>query len=335
MAIDGKAADILSRGFYKEGFGPEECQYLLTFTDRSPEANLTVSLADRLTRSECDSVGRICAEIAVSTGPCPHNCAFCRYAEGTTDSEFWDIEDSDLERYVDELCSFSDVAWISLMSVGGADPDLLAHYVGVAHDRARPGTRIYVDAGETDASACRALRKAGAYGAFHSLRVGEGRDTEISAERRKETISDLVSAGLSVITGTGPIGPDTDPREAVDAFFATRGMRCSGAAVYARDPVPGTRLGKFGKLQAARLNQFRAAFTLATSRYDFPINEPNRGTYVLGNNVSFARYNGTRRKDQLHAARRRLFNRGYDRILKTDGSAKDLTLAYLRQTGSV
>ena len=76
-------------------------------------------------------------------------------------------------------------------------------------------------------------------------------------------------------------------------------------------------------------------FTLATSRYDFPINEPFRGTFVQGHNVSYAKYDSVKGKDQLYAARRRLFNNGYQRVMRADSGTNDLTLAYLRQTGSV
>ncbi|MEE3400514.1 MAG: radical SAM, partial [Methanomethylophilus sp.] len=88
--FDSRAADLLSKGYYKERLEPDECKYLLTFRDRSPEAAMAVSLADRLTRSECKSTGLMVAEIPVSTGPCPVGCRFCKWAESTTDSLFWD-----------------------------------------------------------------------------------------------------------------------------------------------------------------------------------------------------------------------------------------------------
>ncbi|MCH3978176.1 MAG: hypothetical protein LKJ94_04275 [Candidatus Methanomethylophilus sp.] len=46
--FDSRAADLLSKGYYKERLEPDECKYLLTFRDRSPEAAMAVSLADRL-----------------------------------------------------------------------------------------------------------------------------------------------------------------------------------------------------------------------------------------------------------------------------------------------
>ncbi len=335
MSIDSRAADMLSRGFYKERLEPEECEYLLTFRDRSPVANLAVALADRLMHTECSDVGQICAEIDVSTGPCPRNCRFCAYAEGTTSSRFFEIEDGVLTRYVQELGTFSDVRRISLMTMGDADIDELVRRIGIAKDAAKSGTRIYVNTRDMTADECRAVKKAGAFGAYHSFRIGEGTDTEIKEEDRLATVDGLVSAGLAVVGGTGPIGPEHAPKEIVEAFFKTADRRCCGSEIYSREPVPGTKFNSVGRMSPTRMSQIRAVFTLATSRYDFPINEPFRGTFVQGHNVSFLKYDSQNGKEQLYAARRRLFNNGFRHILKTDGGTADLTLAYLRQTGSV
>ena len=39
MPIDAKAADILSRGWYKEKLEPHECEYLLTFLEHVVNGN--------------------------------------------------------------------------------------------------------------------------------------------------------------------------------------------------------------------------------------------------------------------------------------------------------
>ena len=82
------------------------------------------------------------------------------------------------------------------------------------------------------------------------------------------------------------------------------------------------------------MSQIRAVLTLAMSRYDFPAFEPYRGTFVEGRNVANFVY-GANGKEELRAARRKLFNAGYDGIARADGKRADLTLAYLKQTGSM
>ncbi|MCQ2070970.1 MAG: radical SAM [archaeon] len=335
MALDPKAAEYLSRGYCQETLEPRECEYLLTFGDKSPVARLAVSLADRLNHHMCSETGQIMATIDVSTGPCYRDCSFCRWGESRSHDVFKDIEEDILLRYVEELGGFSDVKSICLNTCGDMSVDRLADYVYTVKKNARKGTQVFVDTGELSKEDCITLKDAGLYGAIHSYRIGEGTDTGIKSEERKETIRNLVSAGIAVTTGVGPIGPDHMPKDIVKTFFETVDLRCCRSMVYPREPVPGTKFNQFGRMSPARMAQIRAVFTLATSRYNPPVREPAQGTFVNGNNIAMAEYNGNDRKEQLYSARRRLFNNGYERILKVDGSTTNLTLAYLRQTGSV
>ncbi|MGI6008677.1 MAG: radical SAM protein [Methanomethylophilus sp.] len=332
--FDERAADILSKGYYKERLEPKECEYLLSFRDRSPEAAMAVSLAERLTMSECRSTGLLEAQIPVSTGPCPVNCGFCKWAAATTDSVFWDIDEKDLQKRCQELGGFSDVRRIVLSTIGEMDMDRLAYLTGIARDASAKGTEIYIDSADTDREGVDKLKEAGAYGAVHSVRIGEGTDTGASPDARLATIRAYRDAGLDVITGTGPIGPEHSAKQIVEAFFRADGLGCGGMHVYARDAPPGTPLYSNGKMLPARMSQIRAVLTLAMSRYDFPKHEPYRGTFVEGRNVSRFVY-GIHGKDEIKAARRRLFNAGYTGIIRTDGGRAELTLPYLKQTGSM
>ena len=335
MPIDAKAADILSRGWYKEKLEPHECEYLLTFREKSSEANLAVSLAGRHVHRECSDVGQICAEITVSSGPCPGNCRFCRYAECTYMGKFFDIEDDVLARYAEEIGGFSDVRSIRLATCADADIGELCRQIGIVKDHVKRGTRIFVNTRDLLADECRMLKEAGAYGAYHSCRIGEGKDTGFKPEKRLDTIANLTRSGLQVIAGVEPIGPEHSAHDVVDSFYRILDLRCMNAEVYAREPVVGTEFNQFGKLSPARLAQIKAVLTLASSWYDPPVRIQYQGAFVSDQNCVIAQYDGKTGKERLEAARRRLFNNGFRRILKTDDSTVELSLMYLRQTGSV
>ncbi len=335
MALDPKASEMLSKGWYGERLSPSDCEYLLTFGDHSSEANLAASLANRLLHKACTETGQICADIDTITGPCPGNCHFCEYAEGTSDAMFQEIDDSDLARICEGLGGFSDVRSIRLTSCGYADIDTVCRQVGIARDHAKRGTRIYVNTKDLGPDECRMLRDAGAYGAYHAPRIREGRDTEISVDTRLATISNLRSAGLQVITGVEPIGPEHENGEIVETFFSTLDMKCAKCEVNAREPVPGTELNRYGKLKPSRLTQIRSVLTLASSWYVPPVRTACPGTYVSGSNIATVKVDRSNYAKQVEAARRKLFNSGYDRLLKIDDSAVELNLMYLKQTGSV
>lgn len=335
MGIDPKAAELLSRGWYKEHLTQDDCEFLLSFRDKSSEANLAVSLANRLMHRACSDVGQICAEIQVSSGPCSKNCHFCRYAEGICYDRFEVIEDSALAKYAQLIGGFSDVKNIRLTTCGDVEIDELCEQVHIVNQNARKGTRVYVNTRDLTFQECTELKKAGAYGAYHACRIGEGKDTEIKPETRLETISNLVRAGLSVITGIEPIGPEHTNEDIVETFFKTLNMRCSSAEIYAREPVTGTDFAKFNKLGPARFAQIRAVLMLASAWCAAPKHTSYPGLYVTAQNIAYAKYDSKSGKDQIEAARRKLFNSGFDRILKSDDSTVELNLGYLMQTGSV
>ena len=336
MSLDQRAGDILSRGWNGEHLEPEECIYLLSFREKTPVANLSVSLADRLTHSQSGGVGRITASIDVSTGPCPRECGFCRWSESVCMDRFSYIEDSDLSALCERAGMFSDVTEIRLSAIDGTPTEDLEHFVSVASASSRKGTSIAIDFGDLGPDDCVSLRKAGASVAYHSCRIGEGRDTDIKPAVRMSTISNLCDAGFRVAAGTEPIGPESSAKEIVDCFFSTLGTGVRHAEVNPRESVPGTRLGDNGNISPARLAQIRGVLTLASawnsqSAAGTGLAEP----YVLGKNVAVAAYDMKDWRAQTEAARRRLFNAGFERILRTDGTAAPLTLSYLRQTGAL
>lgn len=313
MTLDAKAVDKISKGWYGERIDRSDCEYLLTFRDKSSETNLAASLANRIMRKACSNVGQICAEIEVR-------------------NEDFDITDSTLAKYADEIGGFSDVRSIKLTTGEECDIESLCEQIAIVKEHSRRGLRIYVQTRDMDIDECRALKDAGAYGAYHSVRLDI--DNGAKRDKRLKTISNLSASGLSVVSGVGPIGPEHELKDLVDAFYGMMECRCSGIEITHREPVPGTKFNQYGKITPARLAQFKAIFTLASSWYVQPTRTAFPGTLVVNQNIVTAKYDSAG-KTQLEAARRKLFNSGFDRLLKTDDSTVDLNLMYLRQTGSV
>lgn len=335
MALDERAATILSRGWYGERLTKDDMEYLLTFRSGSPVASLTISLADRLGKKDGAGAGFIEARIPASTGPCSGCCSFCRLGEGIYDGGFDDIEDEVLERYCAELGGYKDVRTVRLATTADMDMDLLIHLVEVAKRALRRGTIISVETRDLSPGECRELKEAGVEEAYCSCRIGEGRDTPYAPEDRKETMKNFVDAGFRVTSAAGPFGPEHTPREIAESFFDTVDMGCASAEVYPRRAIPDTPYANKGEIVPRRMNQIRAAATVCTSGHGTSVRNPCPGPYVRGRNVAVVDYAGPDRRSGLETARRRLFNAGYDRIIKTDGTSVDLTLAYLMQTGSV
>ena len=63
--LDPKAVDILSRACARKRIKEDECAYLLDFPEDSPEADMSIALADRIMRERCDNTGDIGVQIGV------------------------------------------------------------------------------------------------------------------------------------------------------------------------------------------------------------------------------------------------------------------------------
>ena len=265
MSLDSRAADLLSRGWYGERLEPEECVYLLSFREKSHIANLTVSLADRLCRRQCAGIARIVAEIEVSTGPCPSHCGFCKWNENICMERFEYMEDDVLRGLCERAGMFHDVTEIRLSAIDGTPVEDLAHFVKVAYSASRRGTAVSVDFPDMGPEDCKAIRDAGAVGAYHSCRIGEGSATDIKPSVRMETISNLVNSGFRVTVGTEPVGAETSAKEIVDSFFSTLGSGAVSGEVRGRENVDGSDMCSRGTVSPARLAQIKGVLVLASA----------------------------------------------------------------------
>lgn len=78
--MDDAAVSLLRKVSERKPLTEDECVYLLGFPEDSPEADMTVCFADRLSRIANDNTGEIGAQIGIITGPCIADCGFCKYA---------------------------------------------------------------------------------------------------------------------------------------------------------------------------------------------------------------------------------------------------------------
>ena len=320
--------------------------FLLSFDEDSPEADFAIRTADRFMRENCDNTGSIGVQFGVITGPCVGRCRFCNFSADTTDAEPYVMPDDVLREYVRRTTRFGDVTNISLLTIQNFDIDDLIRLVKVVRSEADKGIGISINCGDLEYEDCIALREAGAVGAYHVLRLGEGTYTSIDPERRKRTIRNLVGSGIVTTTCTEPIGPEHTPEDIVKNYMWGLNAGCASGAVMYRVPVPGTDLEPLGGITQRRFDQIAAVMALTSSWYTGPFSffRWNFG-YHGGFNNMYAEYAASPRDTAVLSedsrgrtvewARRELYLRGYDKVLKADGTSAKLDLQYLKDTDSI
>lgn len=344
--MDDAAVSLLRKVSERKPLTEDECVYLLGFPEDSPEADMTVRFADRLSRIANDNTGEIGAQIGIITGPCIADCGFCKYAVGTTDADDFVMSDDTLRDYIGRITEHGDVTVISLMTIHSFDFEDLLGAVRVAREEAPEDVVIAVNTGDLTRQQCISLRNAGVGRAYHAIRLGEGDVTRLNPFDRLETVRNLMSASIGVVTCTEPVGPEDSAREIVRSYLGSEKEGFIHGSVAKRVPVPGTRMGGCGEVSDRRLMHIASVLLLSTAwKADVSAPVGYYGGFYGGFGKVYAEYAGNPRDPKDYSeksegktvgwARRKLFEDGYSKIRKADGSTVPLDRDYLRMTGSL
>jgi rhodanese-related sulfurtransferase len=87
-----------------------------------------------------------------------------------------------------------------------------------------------------------ALKEAGFNGVYHAVRLGEGKDTRISMQKRLETIAAVHKAGLKLGTCVEPVGPlwgTTLDKEELTKKLESYGVTNNTLVVFTSNVLPG------------------------------------------------------------------------------------------------
>ena len=133
------------------------------------------------------------------------------------------------------------------------------------------------------------LLKAGFVGAYHAIRLGEGKDTPFAIEKRLRTIEVLKDVGLQWMNCVEPVGPEHTAEEIAWLMVLARKYGATYSGVMRRINFPGspcTRDGMISELELARM--------VAVSRLvmgEVPMahctHEPHAASLIAGANLFF------------------------------------------------
>ena len=344
--MDQKAAGLLLKGYGREKLSKDDCKYLLSFQEFSPEAIFSRDLFSRFFREQCDNTAVIGAQIGVYTGPCSGDCGFCNFGASHTTSKTYVMPDDVLKRYLDECTRFGDVSSISLMTNQDCPIDLLVHFTEFTKDIVPEGTEIMINTGDRPVEEFRMLKDAGAVTAYHVCRMGEGKDTTFDPKDRIQTMRNIKEAGLNLMTCTEPVGAEHSIDEVIGNYFGGMQGGCDCGYLALRMPVFGTPLGGMPTLSIKRYHQMQSVLGVASTWHDGGKRVTGWDTgYFTGLNTLSAEFAGSPRDSAplseksvghtLEWCRRTLFGDGFDKIRMADGSVQALDVDYLKRTVSI
>ncbi|MCF8045603.1 MAG: hypothetical protein K9J83_07060, partial [Desulfarculaceae bacterium] len=174
LAIDNRISNILEKA-QDDGISREEASVLLKIPLMSLETRVLMYTADQLSREMFKGKGENHFHIGINIEPCPYNCLFCSLARQTG------IFTENIDFQPDQV-----VEWARQAEKGGADALNIMTGGSYAFEKLLEVGRLLKKSVKTPLVANtrditrkegEKLLEAGFVGAYHAVRLGEGRDT--------------------------------------------------------------------------------------------------------------------------------------------------------------
>ena len=202
---------------------------------------------------------RIGISIGVDFAPCTMNCRFCSLGEkwgivkGTRNVPL-DVITETIREYVGK-----GYFQFVLRTTEFFPNETLCEYA--RHIRKNvPGRYILVaNTGEQTLESAKKLKEAGYNAVYHTVRLGEGKDTDFTPQERLDSIMISKEAGLLASCGLDPIGPEHTDEEIADRLELFRDViKAVTVCTMKRVAVPGTPMFDLGEISHERHMQLVA-----------------------------------------------------------------------------
>jgi biotin synthase len=334
MQLPHQLEQILNRAL--EGHGPskDDCIYLLSLPANSLQAAVTCSVADAVWRRRSANRAILQGQIGIEITPCPGRCKFCSFGEQHTAFAKSAMAMDEIVQKAGAFTADGSLNALFLMTMHVADFDWLESVVAEVRAAIPHHTRIVVNTGDFDLAEARALRAAGANGAYHVCRLREGTDSELDPEQRKQTIRAIKDAGLDWYYCCEPIGPEHSPEEIADQLFLGIEYGSFQHAAMRRVYLPSSPLAAHGQITERHLAQVVAVVALASlaspETQSIAVHEPNLLGLTAGANAVYAEAGANPRDLQQETAGHRghdvlacrtmLYEAGFRALLLGDGA---------------
>jgi biotin synthase len=258
--------DLIKKSQSGAILGQDELCFLLGLPADSAASYAVMAEAARISKELSGGKAEIHAQFAVNLAPCACNCMFCSFAQ--KNGVFKNSSEISLEQALLQAQQFEADGAHALYMMATAHY-ALERFVELAQElrkQLRPETVLIANVGDQSLNNARRLKEAGFAGVYHAVRLGEGRDTGLDPEKRKQSIRNFQEAGLSVGTCVEPVGPEHSNEDlaAMIAFTASLKPAFSGAA--RRISIPGTELARRGMITELRMAQIVAVTRLGMPR---------------------------------------------------------------------
>ncbi len=271
QACDQRVYEIVEKAMEGHGLTREEVCELYAVEPYSKEAALIRWAGQELSMQATGGIAEIHAQIGLNATTCPKNCLFCSFARvNDVRTGVYEVPKNDVleyaKVYVEEGANL-----LLMLTTASYQFEKLEDMVAAVRAVIPADMPLLVNTEDLTLERAKRLKAAGAQGAYHAVRMGEGVDTSIPVEERMTTFANLREAGLKLSTCVEPVGPEHTPEELTEATFRCIESDPKTSGVGRRISVPNTKLFDRGMLNDVEVAKMVAVYRLATG-LDYQLN---------------------------------------------------------------
>ena len=264
----------------------EECEYL--------------GLATReISKKVHNNLARVGSSIGIDLAPCTMNCRFCSLGEewGLVKGVYV-LSDEEIIDLIRGILS-KGYSQFTLRTTEFFSLDVLCELAKKIR-REVPGTYgLNANTGELTLQDAWKLFDAGFTGAYHTMRLGEGKDTPFDPEVRIATMRSIAESPLMLSCGVDPIGIEHTNEEIVDRLELFRSINAAGVCTMRRINVKGTPFEGIEEVSDMRMAQISAVVRMASgSKWSVAIHPPIQKAMDWGANTTAVETGAVPRRDK-------------------------------------
>lgn len=303
--IAPQIADILKKGADFGGISREEALALMKPGLHSREVYALMQTADQMSRAQFGGKGENHLHIGVNIEPCPFDCSFCSLTrQAGIFTENIEFSEAEILAWAREAESRGADA-LNVMTTGTFSFERLLDIGRLL--KKTVATPLVANTRDVNHKEAEALLSAGFEGAYHAVRLGEGRITPFKPEKRIRTIGVFNDVGLKWMNCVEPVGPEHTHEEIVEMMFLAREHRATYSGVMRRINFPGSPMEKYGMITELEMARMVAVSRLVMG--DVPrahcTHEPHTASLAAGANLFFPEVGSSPRDGSADTAKGR------------------------------
>jgi biotin synthase len=298
--------DSIKRSLSGEPLQRDEIICMLRLPPHAKQTYTIMAAARELSVQLTGGKAEVHAQFAVNCAPCGCKCMFCSFA--SINNVFTKSTQLTIAEVVAAGLRFETDGANAVFVMATAHFSM-GEYLEMARELRRnlnPQTRMVANVGDQNESIAQSLADAGFCGVYRAVRLREGTDTKIDAQKRLDSIAAFQAAGLRVGTCVEPVGPDHSSEELADAILRAASFNPAYSGAARRIAIPGTEMAKRRMISEMRMAQIVAVTRLATphSVTGNCTHEPCTLGAAAGANLFWAEAGASPRDTQDHTEKR-------------------------------